>query len=69
MLAKQRLILHVEGSFIDRNRHRELRMRGMIAWRFKLVMECLPLIMQGSLLLLGYVLARHFRDSAAWLPP
>ena len=61
-LAKQWLNLHVEGSFIDRNRHRELRMRGMIAWHFKLLMECLPLIMQGSLLLLGYALARYFWD-------
>ena len=60
MLGKQWLNLHVEGSFIDRNRHRELRMRGMIAWKFKFVMECLPLIMQGSLLLLGYGLARYF---------
>jgi hypothetical protein len=62
MLGKQWLNLHVEGSFIDRNRHRELRMRGMIAWRFKFVMECLPLVMQGSLLLLGYALARYFWD-------
>ena len=62
MLGKQWLNLHVDGSFIDRNRHRELKMRGMITWRFKIVMECLPLIMQGSLLLLGYALARYFWD-------
>jgi hypothetical protein len=62
MLGKQWLNFHVDGSFIDRNRHRELRMSGMIAWRFKVVMECLPLIMQGSLLLLGYALARYFWD-------
>ena len=61
-LGKQWLNLHVEGSFIDRNRHRERRMRGMITWKFKFVMECLPLIMQGSLLLLGYALARYFWD-------
>ena len=59
-LGKQWLNLYVEGSFIDRNRHRELRMRGMITWKFKFVMECLPLIMQGSLLLLGYGLVRYF---------
>lgn len=34
----------------------------MIAWRFKLIMECLPLIMQLSLLLLGYALARYVWD-------
>jgi len=62
MLGKQWLNFHVDGSFIDRNRHRELKMSGMIAWRFKVVMECLPLIMQGSLLLLGYALARYFWD-------
>ena len=62
MLGKQWLNLHVDGSFIDRNRHRELKMSGMVAWRFKMVMECLPLIMQGSLLLLGYALARYFWD-------
>jgi len=62
MLGKQWLNLHVQGSFIDRNRHRELKMRGMIAWRFKFVMECLPFIMQTSLLLLGYALAWYLRD-------
>ena len=34
----------------------------MITWKFKFVMECLPLIMQGSLLLLGYALSRYFWD-------
>jgi len=62
MLGKQWLNLHVEGSLIDRSRHRELRMRGMITWRFKLIMECLPLVMQVSLLLLGYALARYLWD-------
>lgn len=61
-LGKQWLNLHVDGSFIHRNRHRELKMRGMITWRFRVVMECLPLIMQGSLLLLGYALAQYFWD-------
>jgi len=62
MLGKQWLNLHVEGSLIDRSRHRELRMRGMITWRFKFIMECLPLIMQVSLLLLGCALARYMWD-------
>ena len=61
-LGKQWLNMHADGSVIDRNRHRELKMRGMMAWRFHLVMECPPLIMQGSLLLLGYALARYFWD-------
>jgi len=62
MLGKQWLNLHAEGSFIDRSRHRELRMRGIIAWRFKFMMECLPLTMQISLLLLGYALTRYIWD-------
>jgi len=61
-LGKQWLNFHVEGSLIDRSRHRELRMRGMITWRFKIIMECLPLIMQVSLLLLGCALARYLWD-------
>jgi hypothetical protein len=59
MLGKQWLNFHVEGSFIDRNRHREQKMRGMITWHFKFVMEFLPLILQVSLLLLGYALALY----------
>ena len=61
-LGKQWLNLHVEGSFIDRSRHRELRMRGMVAWHFKIIMECLPLVMQISLFLLGYALAQYLWD-------
>ena len=59
MLGKQWLNLHVDGSLIDRSRHRELRMRGMITWRFRIIMECLPLVMQLSLFLLGYALAQY----------
>ena len=59
MLGKQWLNLHAEGSLVDRSRHRELRMRGMITWRFKIIMECLPFVMQVSLLLLGYALAQY----------
>ena len=59
MLGKQSLNLYVEGSLIDRSRHREHRMRGMITWRFRIIMECLPFIMQLSLLLLGYALAQY----------
>lgn len=35
-------------------------MRGMITWRFKTLMECLPLILQASLLQLGYALGQYF---------
>ena len=62
MLGKQWLNFHLEGSFIDRNRQREQKMRGMITWRFKLVVEFLPLSLQVSLLLLGWALARYLWD-------
>ena len=62
MLGKQWLNLHVEGSLVDRSRHRELKMRGMITWRFRMIMECLPLIMQTSLLLLGCALTQYVWD-------
>jgi len=62
MLGKQWLNLHVQGSLVDRSRHRELKMRGMITWRFKTIMEYLPVIMQLSLALLGYALARYMWD-------
>ena len=64
MLGKQWLNLHVEGSFIDRNHHREQKMRGMITLRFKFIMEFLPLTLQASLLLLGYALARYLWDTS-----
>jgi len=61
-LGKQWLNFYVEGSFIDRNHHRELKMRGMITWHFKFIMECLPLIVHVSLLLFGYAMAQYLRD-------
>ena len=62
ILGKQWLNPHIQGSLIDRNRHRERRMRGMAAWRLWLVIECLPLIVQASLFLFAYALAQYFWD-------
>ena len=62
MLGKQWLNLHVQGSLVDRSSHRELKMRGMITWRFKAIMEYLPVVMQLSLALLGGALARYMWD-------
>ena len=61
-LGKQWLNFYVEGSFIDRNHHRELKMRGMITWHFKFIMECLPLIIHTSLLLFGYAMAQYLQE-------
>ena len=34
-------------------------MNGMVTWHFTLVMECLPLMLQAALLLLGYALSNY----------
>jgi len=47
------------GSVIDRSRHRQRKMDGMATWHFDFVMECLPLMLQAALLLLGYALSNY----------
>ena len=47
------------GSIIERNRHRQRKMNGMATWHFDFVMESLPLMLQGALLLLGYALSNY----------
>lgn len=41
------------GSSIELIRNRKLKMDGMDDWRFNLVMDCLPLMLQTALALLG----------------
>jgi len=62
MLGKQWLNRYASverGSVIDRCRQRKGRMDGMMTWKFGLVMECLPLMLQAALLLLGYALSDY----------
>ena len=63
MLGKQWLNRYASverGSVIDRGRQRKHKMDGMTTWRFNLVMECLPLMLQiALLLLLGYALSNY----------
>ena len=62
MLGKQWLNRYASvehGSVIDRGRQRMRKMDGMVTWRFGLVMECLPLMLQAALLLLGYALSNY----------
>ena len=63
MLGKQWLNRYAwvdkRGSVIDRSRHRQQKMDGMDTWHFDLVMECLPLMLQAALLLLGYALSNY----------
>ena len=47
------------GSSIDSIRNRKLKMDGMDAWRFNLVLDCLPLLLHVSLLLLGCGLSNY----------
>jgi hypothetical protein len=62
MLGKQWLNRYASmehGSIIDRGRQRKRKMDGMVTWKFALVMECLPLMLQAALLLLGYALSDY----------
>ena len=59
MLGKQwlsRYSADIHGSLIDRSRDRQRKMNGMSTWRFDVVMEILPMMLQAALLLLGYAL-------------
>jgi hypothetical protein len=51
--------VETRGSIIDRGRHRQVKMKGIATWRFDLVMESIPLMLQASLLLLGYALSNY----------
>ena len=63
MLGKQWLNrcgrTETHGSPMDRSRDRQRKINGMVNWRFALVMECLPLMLQAALLLLGYALSQY----------
>ena len=63
MLGKQWLNRYrqneTHGSAMDRSRVRERKLNGIEAWKFHLVMESLPLILQGALVLLGFALSRY----------
>ena len=63
MLGKQWLNrysqVETHGSLVKRGRDRQRKMSGMATWRFKFVLECLPLMLQGALLLLGCALSKY----------
>ena len=63
MLGKQWLNRYrqseTRGSTADRSRVRERKLSGIETWKFHLVMESLPLILQCALLLLGFGLSRY----------
>ena len=61
MLGKQWLNRYVaidlRGSAIERSQNRQRKLDGIIAWYFDHVMESLPVMLQGALLLLGCALS------------
>ena len=63
MLGKQWLSRYSQvdtpGSLIDRGRDRHRKMDGIATWRFKFVMESLPLMLQVALLLLDSALSKY----------
>ena len=63
MLGKQWLNRYrqneTRGSAVGRSRVRERKLDGIERWKFHLVMESLPLILQCALLLLGFALSRY----------
>ena len=63
MLGKQWLNRYrqseTRGSTADRCRVRERKLTGIETWKFHVVMESLPLILQCALILLGFALSRY----------
>jgi len=63
MLGKQWLnryaSIDMRGSAIERSQDRQRKLDGIIRWYFEHVLECLPLMLQVALLLLGCALSRY----------
>jgi len=63
MLGKQWLNRYastdLRGTAIERSQNRQRKLDGIVAWYFDNVMELLPLMLQGALLLLGCALSRY----------
>ena len=66
MLGKQWLnryaMADMRGSAIERSQNRQRKLNGISTWRFALVMESLPLMLQIALLLLGCALSVYLRE-------
>ncbi|KAF9785280.1 hypothetical protein BJ322DRAFT_1108733 [Thelephora terrestris] len=74
MLGKQWLNRYsqadMRGSPTVRSRDRQRKMEGMATWRFRFVMESLPMMLQAALLLLGCALSKYLftiDDLVAWV--
>ena len=66
MLGKQWLnryaSIDMRGSAIERSQDRQRKLDGIVRWYFDHVLECLPLMLQVALLLLGCALSRYLWD-------
>lgn len=51
--------VEMRGTVVDRSRRRQRKMEGMTNWHFDLMMDCAPLLLQASLLLLGCALSYY----------
>ena len=49
----------MRGSAIERSHNRQRKLDGAIAWYFNVTLDSLPLMLQASLLLMGYALSRY----------
>jgi len=63
MLGKQWLNRYrqneTRGSTADKNKLRERKLTGIETWKFHVVVESLPLILQCAMVLLGFALSRY----------
>ena len=62
MLGKQwinRYLRNRGGSAVDKSRNRQRKLDGLEGWRFYLVIEALPVMLQLALLLFGCALSRY----------
>ena len=63
MLGKQWLNRYKQnetrGSVVDRSRVCEMKLAGLETWKFHIIMESLPLILQCALALLGFALSQY----------
>jgi len=63
MLGKQWLNRYASidkrGPAIERSQNRQRKLDGIVTWYFNHVLESLPLLLQGALLLLGCALSRY----------
>ncbi|KAF9780489.1 hypothetical protein BJ322DRAFT_295883 [Thelephora terrestris] len=63
MVGKQWLshyaLADTRGSSIERSQNRQRKLNGTITWRFGLMMDLLPLMLQGALFLLGCALSLY----------